>query len=114
MVGNFLAGLHWKRQNVSGLSGNIGAISGSLFEDYFRKLPDCRHPRIERQIQGSRVVEDKTYRSHLGKRRAADNQAQAVFIPLIKVIEKDRAALPQEGKLLRVELGITLLNIIRA
>jgi hypothetical protein len=36
LAGNFLAGLHWKRQNVSGMSGTIGAIYGSLFEDYFR------------------------------------------------------------------------------
>jgi hypothetical protein len=35
LAGNFLAGLHWKRQNVSGMSGN-GAISGRLLADYFR------------------------------------------------------------------------------
>jgi len=29
LAGNFLAGLHWKRQNLSGVSGNLGAIPGA-------------------------------------------------------------------------------------
>jgi hypothetical protein len=36
---NFLAGPQWKRQNLSGMSGN-GAISGSLLADYFRIADD--------------------------------------------------------------------------
>ena len=36
VAGNFPAGRHWKRQDMSSMSGNPGAISGSLFEDYLR------------------------------------------------------------------------------
>jgi len=39
LVGNFLAGLHRKRQSVSGMSGNH-RISGGLFENYLRIADD--------------------------------------------------------------------------
>lgn len=51
LVGNFLAGLHRKRQSVSGMSGNH-RIFGSLFEDYFR-VADHSPGIVEKRGQAS-------------------------------------------------------------
>jgi hypothetical protein len=40
LAANFQGALLWKRQNVLGMSGNIGAISVSLFAAYFRIAND--------------------------------------------------------------------------
>jgi hypothetical protein len=39
LAGNFLTGLHWKRQNVSGMSGNHRS---DFRESVWGLLPGCR------------------------------------------------------------------------
>lgn len=51
--------------------------------------------------------------SFLGEGSTTDNQAQAVFIPLLKTIEKDRTTLAQDGEFSRVEFGLSLLKVVR-
>ena len=49
----------------------------------------------------------------IGKRSASDNQAQAVFIPLLKAIKKDRTALPKDREFFPIKFDISLFEVIR-